>query len=104
MLRTILGKYWGIMNNYYTPLSHDVFEEVKQASIKIWQSYDDTYGYATGKIDCIKDLHNIEDNGMYMVAMFDYNNHRKLADTLSDKAKAEINERYTAGGNKGLLL
>lgn len=67
-------------------------------ALEIWASYDDTYGYATEKISRIKDIGNINDNFMYMVAMFDSNNQRKLASMLSDKTKKAVAERLTAGG------
>lgn len=86
------------MDNYYTPLSDDVFDEVKRGCIAVWNKYDDTYGYATGKIDRIKDLENIQDNGMSMVAMFDRDNRAKLGHKLSVKAKQELNARFQAGG------
>lgn len=68
---------------YYTAPSDKVFKEIKKESIKIWQTYDDTYGYATEKVNRIKDLENIKDNAWYMVAMFDENNQLKLITAVS---------------------
>lgn len=78
---------------YYTAPDKHIFDELKQEAIKIWQSYDDTYGYASGKISKIKDLENIKDNFMYMFAMFDVINQRKLINNLSDKAKNALIKR-----------
>jgi len=64
--------------NLYKAPKQSIFDDIKKNSIKIWQSYDDTYGYATEKIDQIKDIKNISDNAWYMVAMFDSNNQDKL--------------------------
>jgi len=64
--------------NLYKAPKQSIFDDIKENSIKIWQSYDDTYGYATEKIDQIKDIKNISDNAWYMVAMFDSNNQDKL--------------------------
>lgn len=86
-------------NFYYQAPTQEVFDEVKQKSIEIWKTYDDTYGYATGKIDRIKDLKNINDNVMYMVAMFDGQNQALLAGSLSDEARQQISLRMIAGGN-----
>jgi len=86
------------MADYYTPPSDKIFEEIKEKSIEIWKTYDDSYGYATEKTDRIKDLKNIQDNGMTMVAMFDSENQVKLANTLSDEAKMAIRDRMIAGG------
>lgn len=83
---------------YYTPPDQKYFNEVKRKSIEIWRTYDDTFGYATGKIDKIKDLKNVGDNFMYMVAMFDIVNQLKLAINLSEECRFEISRRIKAGG------
>jgi len=84
---------------YYTPPKEELFSEVKEKAIEVWRGYDDGYGYATGKIDRIKNIQNIEDNFMYMVAMFDIYNQGKLAEKLSDEARKAIRERMIDGGN-----
>ena len=71
--------------DYYTAPPQKVFDEIKENSIKIWQGYDDTYGYATEKINRIKDLTNVSDNAWMMVAMFDSNNQAKLISMVSKK-------------------
>lgn len=63
---------------YYTAPSDDIFNDIKQAAIQLWSTYDDSYGYATGKIQKIKDLENYKDNYAVMVAMFDTPNQFKL--------------------------
>jgi ribosome maturation protein Sdo1 len=69
---------------YYKAPPQKVFNEIKQESIKIWKTYDDQFGYATEKINQIKDLENIGDNAWYMVAMFDSSNQSKLLHAVSD--------------------
>lgn len=86
------------INLYYTPPNDDIFEEVKKCSIKIWQRYDNQFGYVDEKVNKIKNLENIKDNFMYMVAIFDMNNQSLLANILSDEAKKEIRDRMVAGG------
>ena len=81
------------MDKYYEAPSDEIFEEIKREAINIWKTYDDTYDYATGKIKRIKDITNISDNGMYMVAMFDMSNRRKLLGNLSKEAEDFIMER-----------
>jgi len=81
---------------YYTPPSDEVFNEVKEACIQLWKEVDsdnDKYGYATSKIDRIKDIDNISDNLMYMVAMFDSVNKMHLLRKLSAPAASEIINR-----------
>ena len=84
---------------YYIPPSEEIFNEVKAKCIEIWRGYDDTYGYATEKIDEIKDLQNIQDNVMFIVAQFDHINMEKLANLLSDEARTALRERMMSGGN-----
>jgi len=81
------------MKLYYTPPDDEVFEEMKREAIKLWRTYDDTYGYATEKVNRIKDIKNIEDNFMYIVAMFDPFNQQKLANKVSEKTKKEVQKR-----------
>lgn len=83
---------------YYTPPSDAVFEEIKAKAIELWQTFDDTYGYATAKVNRIKDIENVQDNAMYMVAMFDQDNMANLAKMLSAEARKAIADRLVAGG------
>lgn len=64
--------------DYYKAPSQKIFDDIKENAIKIWQGYDDDYGYATEKINKIKDLENIRDNAWYIVALFDVDNQEKL--------------------------
>ena len=81
------------MTDYYKPVSDATFEEIKKGAIEIWETYDDLGGYRSGKINQIKDIGNIQDNALYMVAMFDSDNQAKLRSKLSDTANAEIIDR-----------
>lgn len=87
------------MSLYYTAPSDEHFEEVKAKAIEIWKTYDDTYGYATEKVERIKDIRNVSDNFMFIIAMFDHNNQSKLASMLSPECKEEVNKRMIDGGN-----
>lgn len=89
------------MNLYYTPPLDDQFEEVKKEAINLWKEVDsdnDKYGYASGKISQIKDIKNVLDNFMYMIAMFDIGNQTILAVRLSKETRLAIRERMTDGG------
>jgi len=85
---------------YYTPPTNDQFNELKEKAIEIWQTYDNTYGYADEKVNRIKDIKNIGDNFMYMVAMFDIVNQKKLAEKMSEETKKAVKDRMIDGGNK----
>lgn len=92
---------------YYQPPADENFEELKIACIELWKMVDsdnDRYGYASGKINRIKDLQNIGDNFMYMVAMFDANNQQTLAGALSEETRRCIRERMIDGGNPEYLI
>ena len=86
-------------NLYYTAPSDESFEDMKQAAIEVWKTYSDEFGYASSKIDRIKDIKNIRANFMYIFAMFDMNNQRKVASKLSAKTTYDLYERLIAGGN-----
>ena len=63
--------------------SQEIFDDIKEKAMSIWRTYDDTYWYATSKIDAIKDIENIRDNAEYIVAMFDWLNQLKLSKILN---------------------
>lgn len=70
--------------------------------MELWKEIDtdhDKFGYATEKINRIKNLENVSDNFMYMVAMFDLNNMRLLSKKISRESKLAIRERMIDGGN-----
>lgn len=76
--------------NYETP-SQEIFDEIKKEAIKIWETYDDTYGYVTEKKKYVDSIENYEDNAMAFYRMFDFINRGKLINNLSDKAIYYIN-------------
>jgi hypothetical protein len=85
---------------YYTPPTDKQFNELKEKAIEVWrENYDDAYGYVTGKVNQIKDIGNVQDNFMYMVAMFDINNQALLAVKLSPETRKAVRERMIDGGN-----
>lgn len=84
-------------NLYYIAPDQDIFEEVKSKCMEIWDTYDDEYGYASQKKNEI-DVENVSDNFMYMIAMFDSQNQRKLSSVLSEESKKQIRDRMLDGG------
>lgn len=86
-------------NLYFEAPTDEIFDEVKDQAIKLWRSYDDTHGYASTKVNAIKDLKNVKDNVMYIIAMFDMSNQRLLSNVLSDEAREAIHNRLVAGGS-----
>ena len=78
--------------DYYKAPPQEIFEDIKKNAIRLWQEYDDSYGYASSKIGRIKDLKNIGDNAWYMVAMFDQYNQRKLLGMVRPKTAEMIKD------------
>jgi hypothetical protein len=72
--------------------SDEIFNEIKQAAIEIWNTYDNTYGYVDEKMYMIENLKNFKDNWGTMVGMFDHPNQMKLLAKLSPEAKAKVQE------------
>jgi hypothetical protein len=60
-----------------------LFNELRDGAIEIWSNYDDTYGYASEKINKVKSLSNVGDNWGTFIGMFDIHNQRKLYDRVS---------------------
>lgn len=77
---------------YYDAPSDEVFNEIKQAAIEIWKTYDDTYGYASEKINYVNSVKNFKDNWGTLVGMFDSTNQQKLLAKLSPEAKEKVGE------------
>lgn len=78
---------------YYTPPTDEQFNELKEGAMELWKEVDtdnDKFGYASGKIGRIKDIQNVGDNFMYMVAMFDQGNQVLLSRKLTDETKQAV--------------
>lgn len=80
------------MFDYYTAPKQEIFDDIKENAIKIWQTYDNTYGYVDEKVNRIKDLQNIKDNAWYMVAMFDWHNKAKLLQLVKPETASLIKQ------------
>ena len=82
--------------NYYDAPSQEIFDDIKENAIKIWNTYSDEFGYRSEKINYIKDIKNIKDNVWYIIAMFDSVNQRKLINMVQFKT-AEIIQKMLIG-------
>ena len=81
-----------MQDNYYKRVTEKAFKDIKQNCIKIWQSYNDEFGYSTDKINRVKDVNNIKDNGLHLIAMFDVLNIQKLLSMLKPETVEELEE------------
>ncbi len=86
-------------NLYYTAPSDAAFEEMKKECVTQWETHDNSHGYVDEKVGRIKDIRNIQDNFMYMFAMFDQYGQRAIANRLSPETKKDVRDRMVAGGN-----
>lgn len=84
--------------DYYKAPSEEIFQDIKSNSIKIWKTYDNTYGYVDEKVDRIKDMQNISDNAWTIVAMFDMNNQIELLRLIKPATRKAISQVYINAG------
>jgi len=89
---------------YYIPPTEEQFNELKGAALELWSTMGDEESYRNEKTNRIKNIQNIEDNFMYMVAMFDSGNQRKLAQLLSKETRLAVRERMLDGGSPEWLI
>jgi len=82
-------------------ISDEIFNEIKEASIKLWGTHDDGgLGYATEKINYIKDLPNSSTNVAKIIRMFDHWHQKAIAGRISLQAKRVIRECIMSGWPK----
>lgn len=79
------------MSKYETP-TDAIFNEMKDAAIKIWKTYDNQYGYVDEKVDRINSVNNLQDNAMVFYRMFDSANQSTMTRYMSGDAVSYIND------------
>ncbi len=62
---------------FETP-SQEVFDEMREIAIGIWNTYNDEHWYASEKIAKINSINNVEDNAMTFYRMFDSPNQMRF--------------------------
>ena len=85
------------MDNYYVAPSDQIFRDIKYCSMAIWNTYDDTHGYASEKIDRVLAMKNVSDNAWTIVAMFDWENQAKLFKMVQPKTLEAFNKAVKKG-------
>ncbi len=77
--------------DYYQAPPDEVFEDLKSTAIRIWESFDNTYGYVDEKKSRLEGIENVSDNAWYILAMFDHGNKiRMLVETELELTKQYI--------------
>ncbi len=64
----------------------EIFNEIKEAATKVWNTKDNTHGYVTGKLERVNSITNLSDNVMICYRMFDTGNQQLMRIELSVKA------------------
>lgn len=82
---------------YYQPPSQEIFDEVKEKAIEVWDTYY-RKPYSEEKINRIEELDNFGDNFMFIVQMFDMHNQYHLSVRIGERANEEIRARLIDGG------
>ena len=82
---------------YYTAPSQEAFDDMKSAAERVWSGYDDPY--RSEKMNRIAHVQNIGDNFMFLFAMFDMDNQRKVVAMLDVDTCDELRARMVDGGN-----
>jgi hypothetical protein len=62
--------------------SQEVFEDLKQAAIKVWNTYDNEFGYVDEKVDRVNSISNVGDDPMLIYRMFNHINQSRMVNTL----------------------
>lgn len=84
---------------YYTAPSDEAFNDMKKACTTIWNGMGNEGGYRDEKLKRIKDVGNVQDNFMYLFAMFDMNNQRRVVSLLQASTIDDLRVRMLDGGN-----
>lgn len=77
-------------------VNDQTFDELKEAAIKVWKGYDNSFGYVDEKLERIEPITNIRDNFGTLIGMFDVNNQMKMYDMVSQEGKEAI-DHWTGG-------
>ena len=86
------------MIDYYKAPAQEVFDDIKSNAIKIWQTYDNQFGYVDEKVNRIKDITNVSDNAWYIVAMFDGDNIAKLVGMVKPATRKILTQLLRENG------
>lgn len=73
--------------------SDEIFEDIKQAAIKVWKRYDNTYGYVDEKLDRIEPIKNYADNWWTFLGMMDSSNQLRCFSFLEKQVTVDFIEQ-----------
>ena len=75
----------------HTTPSERIFDEIKEAATKVWQTKDNTFGYVDEKLAVVNRVQNNQDDVMICYRMFDANNQQIMRSLLSEDAIDYVN-------------
>lgn len=70
--------------------TNEVFEDIKQAAIAVWQTYDNSYGYVDEKLERIEQINNYGDSWITFLGMFDLPNQERCVNNIKRKDTGEF--------------
>lgn len=71
--------------------SEEIFNEIVEACVEVWHTYDDTHGYRTEKLERVRSTKNYKDNVMGLIRMFHPVMRYRIVTRLSKQAQEYIN-------------
>ena len=84
---------------YYIAPVDSIFGEVRSEAIKIWNQYDNHEAH----IEHLKEMQNIKDNMMYILAEFDEENQEILFNRMSDETQIAISDRVKSVNSTDII-
>jgi len=76
--------------NWDVPMSDKAFEDIKTNAKTIRDKYPNEFRYRDEEVNKINNMKNIGSNGMYIVAMFDAENVKRLLQILEVETVLEL--------------
>lgn len=79
---------------YYEAPSEEVFNDIKTSCLLVWAEYNEPIErtYRAEKFKKVVPLKNIRDNYMFMIAMFDHINQKKLFEWLRSETLVRVQQ------------
>lgn len=88
-----LNGYIFLMAHIDRQPSNEVFEDIKQSAVKVWNTYDNTYGYIDEKLERLETIVNYADNWYTFFGMMDSLNQLRLLSFLERQITLDFIEK-----------
>ncbi len=81
-------------------ISEEIFNEIKETSIRLWKTHGEETTYVTEKLEVIEPLQCSPQSVAKIIRMFDIWHQRAIAGRVSEKAKMKISQCIKLGWPK----